>query len=88
MHVWCTPPDIKADIVRQYTGVNATLRIIFFPTSSFGMEVDCSGTQQVIHIGEIRIIYSRIGRAGQDEKPGHALLFLYIHGSNKEIIKF
>ena len=47
-----------AEIVRQYTDVNAPLCIIF-ATLSFGLEMDCSGVQQVIHRGETIIIYSR-----------------------------
>ena len=54
MFLGCTPPDIKAKIVRQ----KASLRIIFV-MSSFGMGVDCSGIQQVIHIGVTTTIYSR-----------------------------
>ena len=55
MFLGCTLTDIKAEIMRQYSDVNASLRIIF-AMSSFGMAVDCSGVHQVIHVGVTRII--------------------------------
>ena len=49
MFLGYTPPNVKAEIVRQYIDVNAPL-CIFFAISSFGMGVDCSGVQQKVEI--------------------------------------
>ena len=40
----CTPQDVKADIQRQYSDVNAPL-CITFAVSSLGMGVDCSAVE-------------------------------------------
>ena len=75
----CTPPDIRAEIVWQYSDVKAPLCIIF-ATSSFGMGVDCSGIHQVIHNG-----VTRTWRAGHD---GKSALALPLHESNKEFLEY
>lgn len=93
MFLGCTPANVKSEIVRQYTDVGAPLRIIF-ATSSFGMGVDCSDVQQVIHVGITDDTESYIqgtGRAGRDGKPALALLLRHRSSNrfgDKEVLEY
>jgi ATP-dependent DNA helicase RecQ len=76
MFLGCTPANVKAEIVRQFTEVGTPLRIVF-ATLAFGMGVDCCDVRQVIHLGITEDTESYIqgtGRAGRDSKPALALL--------------
>ena len=76
MFLGCTPANVKTEIIRQYSDSSAPLRLIF-ATSSFGMGVDCSDVQQVIHLGvtdDTEAYIQGTGRAGRDGKPAFALL--------------
>ena len=89
----CTPPDVKAEIVHQFTNASSPLRIVF-ATSAFGMGVDCSNVHQVIHLGVTEDTESYIqgtGRAGRSGEPALALLLQ--HGrsnsfADKEILEY
>ena len=72
----CTPPDVKEELVQQFTAASSPLRLIF-ATSAFGMGVNCCDVRQIIHIGVPEDTESYIqgtGRAGHAGEPSLALL--------------
>ena len=76
MFLGCTPSNVKTEIIKQY-GDNSVPHRIIFATSSFGMGVDCSGVQKIIHVGipdDTETYIQGTGRAGRDGKPALALL--------------
>ena len=76
MFLGCTPPDVKEELVQQFTAASTPLRLIF-ATSAFGMGVNCCDVKQIIHIGVPKDTESYIqgtGRAGRAGEPSLALL--------------
>ena len=63
----CTPPDVKAEIIHQFTGTDTLLRLLF-ATSAFGMGVDCCNVQQIIHVGITEDTESYIQATGRHRK--------------------
>lgn len=93
MFLGCTPPDVKAEIIHQFTSANTPLRIIF-ATSAFGMGVDCYNVQQIIHVGISEDTESYIqatGRAGRNGEPALALLLQHARSNtfaDKEVLEY
>lgn len=93
MFLGCTPPEVKEDMIRQFTNVTAPLRIIF-ATSAFGMGIDCPDVRQVIHVGitdDTEEYIQGTGRAGRSGEPAFALLLK--HGrsnitADKDILEY
>ena len=50
MFLGCTPPDVKEELVQQFTAASTPLRLNI-ATSAFGMGVNCCDVKQIIHIG-------------------------------------
>ena len=93
MFLGCTPPEVKAEMIKQFADINAPLRVIF-ATSAFGMGVDCADVKQVIHVGitdDTEEYIQGTGRAGRSEEPAFALLL--VHGrsnvtADKDILEY
>ena len=76
MFLGCTPPDVKEELVLQFTAASTPLRLIF-ATSAFGMGVNCCDVKQIIDIGVPEDTESYIqgtGRAGRAGESSLALL--------------
>ena len=73
MFLGCTPPDVKEELLQQFTAASTPLRLIF-TTSAFGMGVNCCYAKQIIHIGVPESYIQGTGRAGRAGEPSLALL--------------
>ena len=77
MFTKCTEPNIKEDIISEFSKPDGTLRIII-ATIAFGMGLDCPDVRQILHWGASNDIESYIqetGRCGRDEFTSNAVVF-------------
>ena len=85
MYTSLTNQSVKEDIVKNFSVSHSPLRVVIC-TVAYGMGVDCSNVQQIIHWGPPETIEAYIqesGRAGRDDKHACALLLL----SKKDSLK-
>ena len=76
MFTSCTDTDVKSDIIRSFTSLDASLRIVC-ATVAFGLGIDCPNVHQVIHWGapdDVESYIQESGRAGRDGNASLALL--------------
>ena len=85
MYTSLTNQSVKEDIVKNFSVSHSPLRVVIC-TVAYGMGVDCSNVQQIVHWGPPETIEAYIqesGRAGRDDKHACALLLV----SKKDSLK-
>ena len=74
MFTACTSVDVKENIVKSFTQPEGRLRIIV-ATVAFGMGMDCSNVQRIIHWGPPSDVESYVQETGRDGQVSHAVLY-------------
>lgn len=78
MFTACTPKKVKDSIIANFTAVNSPLRVVV-ATIAFGMGLDCPDVSKIIHWGppgDIESYLQETGRAGRDNLPSDAVLYV------------
>jgi ATP-dependent DNA helicase RecQ len=79
-----TENEVKDNIIRQFTKLDSKLRLLIC-TAAFGMGIDCTGVERVIHYGPPSDVESYIqltGRCGRQGKQSQCIM-LYGKGLRK-----